>query len=147
MQTLEKISNRCWYQTPVSETDRPILGVVVGDNKSLLIDAGNSEAHANCFLKELKEQGIPLPSIVVLTHWHWDHIFGLSALNMLSVASIQTKAKIKKLVSYEWTDSALEERVKSGLEIEFCANAIKEEFGSERNIIISLPDLAFEQRM
>ncbi|MBT2668835.1 MBL fold metallo-hydrolase [Bacillus sp. ISL-4] len=147
MQKLEKISNRCWYQTPVLETDRPILGVVVGDNRSLMIDAGNSEAHANYFLKELKEHGIPLPSIVVLTHWHWDHIFGLSALNMLSVASIQTKAKIEKLVSYEWTDSALEERVKSGLEIEFCANAIKKEFGSERNIIISLPDLAFDQRI
>lgn len=46
MQTLEKINNRCWYQTPVSETDRPILGVVVGDNRLLMIDAVNSEAHA-----------------------------------------------------------------------------------------------------
>lgn len=147
MQKLEKISNRFWYQTPVSETDRPILGVVVGDNRSLMIDAGNSEAHANYFLNELKEHGIPLPSIVVLTHWHWDHIFGLSALNMLSVASFQTKAKIENLVPYEWSDSALEERVKSGVEIEFCANAIKKEFGRNRDISISLPDLAFEERM
>ncbi|KKI90787.1 Zn-dependent hydrolase [Bacillus sp. SA1-12] len=147
MQMLKKLSNRCWYQTPVSETDRPILGVVIGDNRSLMIDAGNSEAHASYFLDELKENGILIPSIVVLTHWHWDHIFGLSALNMLSVASIQTKAEMEKLVSYEWTDAALEERVESGVEIEFCANAIKEEFGSNRNISISLPDLTFEQRL
>ncbi len=32
MQTLEKISNRCWYQTPVSDTNRPILGVVIFEN-------------------------------------------------------------------------------------------------------------------
>ena len=69
MQTLEKISDRFWYQTPVSETDRPILGVVIGDKRSLMIDAENSEDHAKYFLSELEKNNIPLPSIVVLTHW------------------------------------------------------------------------------
>ncbi|WNS73707.1 MBL fold metallo-hydrolase [Bacillus sp. DTU_2020_1000418_1_SI_GHA_SEK_038] len=147
MQALEKISNRFWYQTPVSETDRPILGVVIGDKRSLMIDAGNSEAHAKYFLSELEKNHIPQPSLVVLTHWHWDHTFGLSALDMISVASKQTKDELEKLVSFEWSDAALDERVKSGVEIEFCANAIKEEFGSERNITIKLPEVTFEKRM
>ena len=34
--------------TPVSETDRPILGMVV-EKKTLMIDAGNSEEHAQLF--------------------------------------------------------------------------------------------------
>lgn len=147
MQKLEKLSKRFWYQTPVSETDRPILGIVVGDNRTLMIDAGNSEAHATYFLKELKDHGLPFPDIVVLTHWHWDHVFGLSALNMLSVSSSKTKTEIEKLVSYEWTDAALGERINFGLEIEFCANAIKKEFGSDRKINVTLPEVVFEKRM
>ncbi|WP_066300321.1 MBL fold metallo-hydrolase [Bacillus sp. FJAT-29937] len=147
MQTLEKISNRFWYQTPVSETDRPILGVVIGDKRTLMIDAGNSEAHARYFLSELEKNNIPEPSLVVLTHWHWDHIFGLSALDMISIASKQTKDEMEKLVSFEWTDEALDERVKSGVEIEFCSTAIKKEFGSERNITITLPEVTFDKRI
>lgn len=147
MQTLEKISDRFWYQTPVSETDRPILGVVIGDKRSLMIDAGNSENHAKYFLSELEKNNIPLPSIVVLTHWHWDHTFGLSGLDMISVASRQTKAELEKQVPFEWTDDALDERVQSGVEIEFCANAIKEEYGRERNITITLPEITFETMM
>ncbi|MGN7400953.1 MBL fold metallo-hydrolase [Cytobacillus praedii] len=147
MQTLEKISDRFWYQTPVSETDRPILGVVIGDKRSLMIDAGNSEDHAKYFLSELEKNNIPLPSIVVLTHWHWDHTFGLSGLDMISVSSRQTKAELEKQVPFEWTDAALNERVQSGVEIEFCANAIKEEYGRERNITITLPEITFETMM
>jgi glyoxylase-like metal-dependent hydrolase (beta-lactamase superfamily II) len=147
VQTLEKISDRFWYQTPVSETDRPIVAAVVGKNRTLMIDAGNSEEHANYFFSELAKHNIPAPSMVVLTHWHWDHIFGLSALDVVSVSSSQTKAEMKKLLPFEWSDEALDERVKSGVEIEFCASAIKKEFGSDRDIKIKLPDITFEKRL
>ena len=144
MQTLEKLKHRVWYQTPVSETDRPILGAVVGDRMTLMIDAGNSEAHAQLFLSELEKLRIPSPRMVVLTHWHWDHIFGLPALDIPSIASNLTKAEMEKLIPYQWTDEALDERVESGIEIEFCASAIKKEYGNDRSIKVKLPDITFE---
>ncbi|WP_436376171.1 MBL fold metallo-hydrolase [Cytobacillus sp. BC1816] len=147
MQTLVKIRHRFWYQTPVSETDRPILGAVVGDRMTLMIDSGNSKAHAQLFLSELEKQGIPSPRMVVLTHWHWDHIFGLSALDIPSIASRLTKAEIEKLIPFQWTDDALDERVESGVEIEFCASAIKKEYGNDRRIKIKLPDITFEKKL
>ncbi|MBN8199814.1 MBL fold metallo-hydrolase [Bacillus sp. NTK034] len=147
MQTFEKLNRRVWYQTPVSETDRPILGAVVGDRMTMMIDAGNSEAHAQLFLSELEKQRIPSPTMVVLTHWHWDHIFGLPALDIPSVASCLTKAEMEKLIPYRWTDDALDERVESGAEIEFCANAIKKEYGKDRSIKIKLPDITFEKKL
>ncbi|CAM3583328.1 MBL fold metallo-hydrolase [Aeromicrobium ponti] len=147
MQTLKKITDRFWYQTPVSETDRPILGAVIGDKMTLMIDAGNSEAHASYFLSELEKHHIPAPSMAVLTHWHWDHIFGLPALDMLSIASSLTKTEMERLKPFQWTDEALDERVRSGVEIEFCASAIKKEFGSDRDIKIKLPDITFEKRL
>lgn len=147
MRTFEKITNRFWYQTPVSETDRPILGAVIGDRMTLMIDAGNSKAHASYFLSELEKHHIQAPNMVVLTHWHWDHIFGLPALDILSISSSRTKAEMQKLKPFQWTDEALDERVKSGVEIEFCASAIKKEFGSNRDIKIKLPDITFEKRL
>ncbi|MDM5225890.1 MBL fold metallo-hydrolase [Cytobacillus sp. NJ13] len=147
MQTLEKLNRRFWYQTPVSETDRPILGAVVGDRITLMIDAGNSKAHAQLFLSELEKQRIPSPSMVALTHWHWDHIFGLHALDIPSLASRLTKSEMEKLIPYRWTDDALDERVKSGVEIEFCASAIKKEYGKDRSIKIKLPDITFENKL
>ncbi|WP_163100656.1 MBL fold metallo-hydrolase [Peribacillus alkalitolerans] len=147
MQTLERISDKFWFQTPVSETDRPILGVVVGDKQTLMIDAGNSEAHAKYFLEELSERNIPIPNLVAITHWHWDHIFGLSALKMPSISSIHTKIEMEKMIPYLWTDEALDDRVKDGIEIEFCSTAIKKEFGNNRDIQISLPTITFKNRL
>ncbi|QOR68077.1 MBL fold metallo-hydrolase [Cytobacillus suaedae] len=148
MQEVKRIGNSFWYMTPVSETDRPILGMVVGKERTLMIDAGNSEGHANLFLEMLKEHNLSTPDMVVITHWHWDHIFGLSALkNVLSISSFETKKEMDKLSSYEWTDVALDERVKEGIEIEFCATCIKKEFGEERNIHIQLPSLTFDSQL
>jgi len=148
MQSVENIGFRFWYMTPVEETDRPILGMVIGNEKSLMIDAGNSEAHTQYFLQELAKRHIPKPKMVVLTHWHWDHIFGLSALeDVISISSIETKKEMEKLIPYSWTDEALDERVKEGTEIEFCATAIKKEYGPKREITITLPDITFKERM
>ncbi|MFJ7407664.1 MULTISPECIES: MBL fold metallo-hydrolase [unclassified Lysinibacillus] len=148
MHSINKIGERFWYITPISETDRPILGMVVGDNKTLMIDAGNSEDHVQYFQEELLKMGVPNAEIVVLTHWHWDHIFGLSALrNIVSIASIATKKEMEKLIPFSWSDEAIDERVKEGIEIEFCARAIKEEFKAHRDIKIVLPDVTFERRV
>lgn len=144
MQEIKRINDRFWYQTPVSKTDRPIIAAVVGDEKTLMIDAGNSEAHAKLFLYELEKRKLPVPSLVVITHWHWDHIFGLSALEMPSICSLDTSREIQKLLPYSWNDKALEERIKAGVEIEFCAAAIREEFGQERNIKIQVPTISFQ---
>ncbi|CUB11370.1 Hydroxyacylglutathione hydrolase [Bacillus cereus] len=149
MQKIKKVGNSFWYMTPVSETDRPILGMVVGHEKTLMIDAGNSEEHAQLFLEMLKEQNVSSPDFVALTHWHWDHIFGLSVLqDALSIAHAETKKEMQSLVSYEWTDEALDVRVKEGTEIEFCADCIKKEFEEKaRNINIILPTLTFQDQI
>lgn len=145
MQTIERIGKHFWYMTPVSETDRPILGMVVGNDRTLMIDAGNSEAHTNLFINMLKEKGLDWPDYVVLTHWHWDHIFGLSVLdNTVSIASNLTKKEIEKLLPLSWSDEAIDQRVAEGTEIEFCANAIKQEFVDNRDITITLPEMTFD---
>ena len=147
MQHFKQLTSRIWYQTPVSETDRPILAVVRGENRQLMIDAGNSSAHAALFLEEMQKRDLGMPDLLALTHWHWDHIFGMRHLDLPSIATNQTITHMKAMQSYAWTDEALQERMDQGIEIPFCADAIKLEFGATRDIEVVLPTIGFERRL
>jgi len=143
MQHFKQLTSRIWYQTPVSETDRPILAVVRGEKHQLMIDAGNSSTHAALFLEEMKTHNLGSPDLLALTHWHWDHIFGMKHLGLPSMATQQTITRMKEMQPYAWTDAALQERMDQGIEIPFCADAIKLEFGATRDIEVVLPTIGF----
>ncbi|TQR04657.1 MBL fold metallo-hydrolase [Psychrobacillus soli] len=146
MQTLQKLSNRLFYLPPYQKTDRPILAAIVGDNQTLLIDSGNSSNHAKQFKEQLTSYHI-VGDILALTHWHWDHVFGLYEMDMPSIANVITNDKITQLQELSWEDKELDERVKAGIEIPFCADAIKLELGSNREVIIQNPTIIFEKRI
>jgi len=74
---LKKLSEHIWYMPYESERDRPNLGYIKGKNWSLAIDAGHSAAHTKEFYALLEKEDLPLPSLTVFTHWHWDHTFGM----------------------------------------------------------------------
>lgn len=146
MQKLTKLTDRLYYLPPVQETDRPILGAVVGDEKTVLIDAGNSSQHAKLFVQQLKEIGVQA-DLIALTHWHWDHVFGMCEIPVPSISCMETYGKIKDMQPLSWGDKDLDQRVAEGTEIPFCADAIKLEFGNDRDIQVQLPTIVFENRM
>ena len=74
---LIKITDRISYLPGEQRTDRPLLYYIRGDRYSVAVDAGNSRAHVELFYSALTAAGLPLPKLTVLTHWHWDHTFGL----------------------------------------------------------------------
>lgn len=81
MQTLQHLSKHIVYLPPVQETDRPVLAAVTGNKKTLIIDAGNSVRHAQLFEDELLRNDIS-GNFLVLTHSHWDHVFGLENIGI-----------------------------------------------------------------
>ena len=50
---LIQLSGRIWYNEGEQETDRPYLYYIRGDEKSAVIDAGNSERHVKNFYQAL----------------------------------------------------------------------------------------------
>lgn len=146
MQKLKQISDHIFYLPPYQETDRPILGAIIGDEKTVLIDAGNSSQHAKLFQSQLEERHIQADWLV-LTHWHWDHVFGMREMHMPIISHEMTYQKIKQLQQLSWEDSALDQRVEAGIEIRFCADAMKKELGDDRIILLPDPDIGFEGRM
>ena len=87
---LKRLSEHIWNMPFETERDRPNLDYVKGGNWSLAIDAGHSAAHTKAFYALLEKESLPLPSLTVLTHWHWDHTFGMHAVNGLCLANAKT---------------------------------------------------------
>ena len=95
---LIKLSDRVWISEFEEERDRPALGYIKGDNWSLAIDAGHSKEHLDEFYAELKKRDLPLPSLTVITHWHWDHSFAMHAIHGLSLANRKTNAHLRDFI-------------------------------------------------
>jgi glyoxylase-like metal-dependent hydrolase (beta-lactamase superfamily II) len=135
------------YWLPPSKPDRPSLCAVVGEQQTLLLDVGASSAHTNLFLEALKSERVSSPSLVVLTHWHWDHVFGAADLNVPIIAHRETRERLITLAGYDWSNEALEQRVASGAEINSCAEDIKLELPEPRTVNLALPSIVFQNSL
>jgi glyoxylase-like metal-dependent hydrolase (beta-lactamase superfamily II) len=146
-QRFHQISQHIYLLDPEASTDRPVLGAIVGKRATLMIDAGNSPDHANLLLDRLTKQNLAKPKYVVLTHSHWDHVFGSSAFEVPIFAHEETSCTIKGMSQLDWGDEALDRRVEEGTEIEFCRDMIKAEWPDRSNLRLKPPDVSFVDRL
>lgn len=145
---LNKITDRVYYMDYVQQGDRPVLGLVIGDKYSLVIDGGNSKVHAEEFLGYVSKLDIPPLKYLVLTHWHWDHIVGMETMNLINIVSEKSNEKLKWMEKLEWTDSAIDERVEKGEEIDFCREHIKIEHpNNDRKFVIPKADIIYKKEI
>jgi len=145
--SLKKLTDTIYYLPFEKELDRPSLGYIIGEDKVLVVDAGNSPAHYQYFCEELKKNHLKVPDYCVLTHWHWDHTFGLSAVNVPVFAHELTNEKLIEMSQWEWSLEALQRRVEEGIEIEFCAEHILKEYKDLSKINISQASICFSDKM
>jgi glyoxylase-like metal-dependent hydrolase (beta-lactamase superfamily II) len=116
---------------------------VVGKRRTIWLDAGSSAAHAGEFAAFLAEQGVGRPSHVVLTHSHWDHVFGASELDAHVVAHELTSGYLGKLAAIAWSDEALDRRVAAGEVSQAHADNVKAELPAPREVRIAPADIVF----
>ena len=140
----DKITDHIYIHPAEHYTDRPNIGYVIGKNKTLVFDAGNSEKHVEKLKKELSEQSLPLPDYVLLSHWHWDHSFGAKFWNAKTIAGTKTNEELKKVASWNWDDISMENRIKSGEDIVFCSEMIKREYPDRSKIEVIPADIVFD---
>ena len=96
---LIRFNDHIWYSEYEEERDRPAIGYIKGSKFSVAVDAGHSRLHIDEFYEALEKEGLPLPSLTVLTHWHWDHSFALKWINGLSVASTRTNRYLRDFIA------------------------------------------------
>lgn len=144
---LKSISDRIYYLLPDEYYDRPTLGYIRGDRYSVMIDCGSSKRHMALFNKGLQERGLPLPRFAIITHWHWDHTFGMGAFGGSTIANSLTDTKLQKVQTWRWTDEAMKARLKKGEDIEMCDTCIRREYPKIGEIKVKTADIVFEERL
>lgn len=144
---LHQLTSNVFYSAFNHDTDRPNLGCVAGQESALLIDAGNSPMHAKSFLEDVSQTIYVPVKYVVITHWHWDHVFGLQSLPFHSIGQELTQEKLKWMQTLSWEDDALDRRVQIGEEIAFCCNMIKKEMPSRGDLTIPLLAETYQEQL
>ena len=136
---LKRLSEHIWYMPHEEERDRPNLGYVNGDNWSLAIDAGHSKEHTEEFYALLKKENLPLPELTVLTHWHWDHTFGMHAVNGLCIANEKTNKYLLDCKNKIETNGPGE-----FLSINEC---VRKEYADNKKVIVVPADIVYSGNM
>lgn len=144
---LKKITDKIYCLPYERENDRPNLYYILGEKYSLAIDAGNSLKHVDLFYGELEKKGLRKPSLTVITHWHWDHTFGIHAVEGLTIASTLTNNKLREVQQWKWNLEAMAERERTGEDIEFCNKCIQVEYENLNDITVIPADIEIEDKM
>jgi glyoxylase-like metal-dependent hydrolase (beta-lactamase superfamily II) len=141
---MDKISEHVHWLPP-SPPDRPSLCSVEGERATVWLDAGSSAAHTREFLDALATEGVDRPTHVVLTHSHWDHVFGADELGAHVVAHELTAGYLHELAATDWSDEALDRRVAAGESSRQHADNVKQELPSPREVRIRLAEIVFRE--
>lgn len=143
---LKKITERVYLMNHVRETDRPSLGLIVGEKASFVVDSGNSPKHAAEFLQEAEKVAKGPVKYAGITHHHWDHILGMEEMNLVTVGSRNTQRRLEEMKEAKWDDETLDRLKQEGVFNEFTVNAIKAEMAEEerKDFRVSTMDMIFE---
>ena len=77
----------------VAEPEAVNLGLVVGSERALLVDTGSSPAQGRALRESLAAITDVALAAVVVTHWHYDHAFGLAAFADLETIAHESVAE------------------------------------------------------
>ncbi len=112
---LQQVSGRVWLypHDPDPDNIRASVAVIAGDEGSILVDAGNSPAHAREVQRAIAEAGLPAPTTLVYTHHHWDHTWGACAWDDVEIIA---HASATELLAAEaerpWSHQYLRDQVR-----------------------------------
>lgn len=142
-----QITEHVYYRLHEPWSDRSTVGYIRGEKFSLLFEAGSSPFHAEVIRNELAQQGLMQPSLVAVSHWHWDHSFGLCAWDVPTIAGKMTNEQLRVQASYPWNDAAVRERIAQRIATNFCYEMMKREYNGINGIRVVPADIEFDEEL
>ncbi|MEU8300760.1 MBL fold metallo-hydrolase [Micromonospora sp. NPDC048909] len=109
------LAGRVWICPGDPDPDAVQAGVaVVADERgSVMIDAGQSPAHAREIRAALAAAGLPPPRWLVYTHHHWDHVWGACAWPEVEIVGHVAGAELLRAeAARPWSHRYLREQVR-----------------------------------
>ncbi|WP_391115814.1 MBL fold metallo-hydrolase [Psychrobacillus sp. L3] len=144
---LNKLSDTIYYLSNQDDRERPTLGLVCGDQYSLVIDSGNSTQHAKDFLQEIEKLNVPPVKYVVLTHAHWDHFLGMNEFDATVIVNSQTNEMLKVWKSYSYDDRSLQKYLNNNQMSAMCVKIIQTDMSNRDSFKLNSPDVIFENTL
>lgn len=144
---LNKLSDSIYYSSNQDDKERPTLGLVYGEQYSLIIDAGNSTQHAKDFLMEIKKLNVPPVKYMVITHGHWDHFLGMNEFDAAVIVNSRTNEIIKEWQNYSFDDRSLQKYVNTNQLGDIFMKIIQTDMPNRDNFKLKSPDIIFENAL
>ncbi len=146
---LHQLANQVWVYPPSAESRavQPNVGVVIGPDMTILIDAGNSLHHARQIQMALEAQNAPPVRYLIYTHHHWDHCLG-APLWEGSVVIAQQQCRdllIERYGELFKSHLSLEDHIRNDPAREGALRAIEATNGGLRGLSLVLPQISFSE--
>lgn len=113
MSELAQLAQHIWLYPRDEDPNKvqPNVGVIITEQHTVLVDAGNSPRVARRVLLALDERRAPPVSYVIYTHSHWDHVFGAMALGATAIAHETCRKHLVELAGKPWSQAYLQEEL------------------------------------
>lgn len=137
---LKAITNKVFYYPHQTDTDRPMLAYLKGNKFALAIDAGNSAMHVEEFYGALEAAGLRKPDFTIITHWHWDHTFGMHHIGGTSIAHRKTNELLRQEKN----------KLSDGAYVDFLKEddpCFGREYAGDKEIIVVSSDMEFADEL
>ena len=144
---LHKLTDRVYWTSANHRTDRPVLGYIRGDRQALLVDCGASPAHITAVLDAIAQSGLPAPTLAAVTHAHWDHVFGMCALDIPVIACKESQSQLIRMEKWVWTEEAMLRRLETHEDIAFCHEHMLKEYRKPASIRVRRADIVFDEEL
>lgn len=130
---LQQLSDHVWYFPPDKDSSKvqPAIGIICTQTQTVLVDAGNSPAHARRVMQALGQINAPPLSYIIYTHHHWDHIFGACAYGVPVTAQRICYEAVVRYAQNDWSPENVRRTIVDTPELAVSFTALNETMGDD----------------
>lgn len=126
---------------------QPAVGAICSATHTVLVDAGNSPAHARRIRAALDRLAAPPVRFVIYTHHHWDHVFGAQVFGAPVIAHELGRELVGALASRPWSWEELAQRMAEEPGRAASYAAIRRALADDAQVDVQVPALTFSSRL
>lgn len=145
--TLLQIAKNIWVLPYHPRYTQPAVGIIVGPTQTVLVDAGNSPAHAYKIMLALEQLQAPPVRYVIFTHHHWDHVLGAALFKVPIIAQTLCYELLEALAAEPWSAEFVAAQIRQNPLLKVRYSAMKQALGKWSEARFVLPTITFSHQM
>lgn len=143
--SLRRVTGHVWIFPPYGP--QPLVGVIATETQTVLIDSGQSQAHARRVQAALGKINAPPVKYIILTHHHWDHVLGASVFGALPIAHEAGREILVEFAARPWSYRYIDQEVQKDPSLELAYRGIRRALDEDGEARIVVPVVTFSHRM